>query len=114
MNRVYEQLWDLRHVYDDWDGYGAIAPNFQAITAAKSIIDSCQGKIVPTSTRPALDGGVLVVFDHGSKSAYFECKNSGLVYLIENEWPNQSTCAPISFTPIGIASALDQIIEYLQ
>ena len=67
---------------DNWDGYGAPAPNRVAIRAAQRVLDALkQAGLKPGGVVPSAEGGVGIFFSRDHCYADFECFNDGDVLV---------------------------------
>ena len=75
-------LDQMRRVHNNWDSYGAPAPNRVAIQAAQRVLDALQhAGLKPDRIVPSAEGGVGIVFFRGDRYADFECFNDGGVLI---------------------------------
>lgn len=77
--RLQSQLAELADLEDDWNGYGAKAPNQRALTAAAEALDILNDLDIrlPSRIVASADGGVSLVFLVPGGYVDIECFNEG-------------------------------------
>ena len=74
---LIHQVEVMRHLEDNWNGYGSQAPNDLAIQLAEHVVLSSAPKLAPTRVMASAQGGVAIYFVRGRKRGDIECLNTG-------------------------------------
>jgi hypothetical protein len=86
MAAVIDQLEAMRHLPENWDGYGGAPPSAEAIDAALTFLRYCQAQMaVPDPyVTPTRAGGVLLEWEQGPHQLEVEfdgAMSGSFVYL---------------------------------
>lgn len=111
-----KKLAELKALPDDWNGYGAVAPNETAIRNAWDIIYLIHEDEVgmePTNLLPSAEDGVGISFTRGTRRAIIECDNEGEMAAIIYERGKSSEAWPITGSLDDIRQTLDRINAFL-
>jgi hypothetical protein len=86
MNELVSKLMDMELLEDNWDSYGAAAPEKRCISrAVKFIVSNAQYALPFYFTAPGVNGEVLVELKNKSRSAeiFFNPDNTNELLLFE-------------------------------
>ncbi|GEM_PF-3875807 len=76
--KLFGRVNSLRNLQDDWNSYGAAAPNKRARFWARRVLDELVGlNFAPLTVTASSDEGVAIFFRSEGKRASIECLNSG-------------------------------------
>ncbi|MEX0716855.1 MAG: hypothetical protein WD066_09720 [Planctomycetaceae bacterium] len=112
---LFRTAGSLRFIGDDWDGFGAPAPNQGATTLAREALAHLGERNLPPSTISAtVEGGIGMVFRSGERFASLEILNDGelLVLLERDSHPNSSTI--FSASGADLVSVLDRLGNFIE
>lgn len=107
-----ENLRALESLSNDWNGYGAEAPNQIALENARAVLESLgQVDLQPSRIIPSAAGGVSLCFFRPMKYAEIECYNSGeSVAIIKDTRTNWRDIWDVE----SITQAVRKILEFLK
>jgi hypothetical protein len=74
---LMDKIEAMKHLSDDWNGYGSEKPSSFAVDAAMIILSSALGIRIPDRVGPSAQGGVGLFFYSGDRYADIECFNNG-------------------------------------
>ena len=104
----------LIKLQDDWDGYGAPAPNSQSADLAKSAIDIASAEGLSFDRlAPAGEGGIGLCFIRGEKYADIECLNDGEIFSALSDGHGHRDVIQVQATASGLKKATRRIGEFL-
>lgn len=107
-----KQLTQLSTLDDDWDSYGAEAPNQWAIYCAREILKNLSYEdFKPSSIDASVEGGVCISFQTISRYGDIECFNTGEVFAVISK--NGEDTEVWEITEFQIAPAIKRIQSYL-
>ncbi len=77
-------LSELSSVPDDWNGYGSPAPSAEAITTARTILNTLwTERLLPRRVLPSAEGGVALVFSSTNENrAVIETLNNNEAFIL--------------------------------
>lgn len=102
----------LSQLSNDWDSYGAEAPNGKATYwAGRVILELRDLGLAPDSILPSVEGGVGITFRRNGKYADIECFNTGAILAIKSDGSGQPSAWEIG--PGTIKDTLTTIRAYL-
>ena len=80
---AFKKLSRFATLEDDWDSYGAQAPNQGALDKARDVLRLLsEADFEPTSVDPSAEGGVCLSFHQDDRYGDIECFNSGEVLAV--------------------------------
>jgi hypothetical protein len=80
---AYKKLAQFTSLRDDWDSYGAEAPNPWSVDSTRSVLRILsEADFEPTSIDASAEGGVCLSFQHGDRYGDVECLNSGEILAV--------------------------------
>lgn len=83
MIEIYKKLKELEKYQDNWDSYGAPAPNQIAFDMAKKILDlSIAKNFISMRIAPSVEGGIALGYKNEDRYADFECFNDGDIVVM--------------------------------
>lgn len=84
------RLHDLAALPDNWNSYGAIAPNPKALAQAQNVLQQLSDlDFEPSRIDPSAENGVCLSFRAGNRYADIECFNSGDVLAVTSDGSGQ-------------------------
>jgi len=105
--RFFREVRALRRLEDDWDSYGAPAPNAAAVAHAEEVLGVlCELDLEPTSVGPCADGGVAITFARGVRTALFECFNTGEMVSGTSSGPGTTEVRDVTLDQCDLRSSL--------
>ncbi len=114
-DRFFSQLRDLRSLGNDWDSYGAPAPNGMALAQAEEVLHQLvELGMQPASVRACADGGVTVAFARGVVTALVECFNDGEIVSGVSRGPGQTTVCSVEPGVRNLRLALEEIRDHIE
>ena len=97
IQHLFLKLEQLGTLSDDWDSYGAEAPNQHAINIAKHFVEKLSSSgLFPDRIVPSVEGGIGLVFLKGSSYIDLEIFNDGDVLLGESHLERDSYVYEVS------------------
>lgn len=110
---AFKRLVELAQLQDNWDSYGAEAPEEAAIGRMRRIINRIQRyNLVPSSIDASAEGGVCVSFRHGEKYADIECFNNGEVLAVTSLNEGDAEVWEIADLDLDLERALEKLCEF--
>jgi hypothetical protein len=118
MSLVFEakkQLDELAQLGNDWDSYGAPAPNATAVRNATTILgrmrpfDLAIARIVPSA-----EGGVAICFAKADRYADLEAANDGGILGVRYVGMDRPVLIETNGSEASIDSALNEIREHIR
>lgn len=107
-----KKIRELSQLSNDWDSYGAEAPNGKATYWAWQILLELRGLgLAPSSVLPSVEGGVGITFRRDGKYADIECFNTGEILAIQSDGSGQPSAWEVE--PGAIKETLTTIRAYL-
>jgi hypothetical protein len=83
---LFRRIRSLGDLEDDWNSYGAAAPNTKARFWAHRVLEEMvRANIAPVSVSASSDEGVAIFFVRPGKRASIECLNSGEILGVLSE-----------------------------
>lgn len=114
LHEAEARIRSLAGMKDDWDGYGAPAPNGTAFVHLHRILDLMEPSDFHSATiLPSAEGGLGICFVHGNRYADIECLNDGEIIGVRYVGKEIPRLIDISGTRSSIRAALKQIREHL-
>jgi hypothetical protein len=112
-NRARVQgLVELRQ---NWDSYGAPAPNKRAAANAIRVLTLSQSvNLDPTGILASAEGGIGICFVSGDHYADIECSNEGEVLGVYYVGPQMPTLLETDATDASILAALRRIRDHIR
>lgn len=84
------RLHDLASLPDNWNSYGAVAPNPSALAQAQNVLQQLSDlDFEPSRIDPSAENGVCLSFRAGNRYADIECFNSGDVLAVTSDGSGQ-------------------------
>jgi hypothetical protein len=115
LSRFSRQLAALGGLGDNWDSYGAPAPNATAMAHAEDVLEVLwELDLEPTSVGPCADGGVAIAFTRGNRAALLECFNSGEITSGTSNGPGTTRVHDVMPDKQDLRSSLEEIRDYLE
>lgn len=109
------QFADLAKLRDDWNSYGAPAPNGQATSLARMVLDHARGmSIYPHAVVPSTEGGVTLVFSRDSRYGDIECFNDGEILALTSAPPLEPNVWPVAVDSADIQQALEHVSGFVE
>lgn len=109
-----DRLSALANLDDNWNSYGAPAPNQVARASARAILDSAREKALrPTAIVPSVEGGVVISFETGQRHADIESLNDGCVLAMTSEPPRDPHVWPVRNDSKDTEAALEEIQAFM-
>ena len=110
-----KQLTQLSTLDDDWDSYGAEAPNQWAINCAREVLKNLSSEdLKPSSIDASVEGGVCLSFQTKSHYGDIECFNSGEVFAVISKNGEDTEVWKIQDPLFRIAPAIKRIQSFIQ
>ena len=108
-----DQLYNLRSIPDNWNGYGSAAPNSIAIRYAQDILDILyENDFPPEKISPSSEEGVALFLKKGKIHTFIECYNDGNIIAIQYENSGPPKISDIGSSMTEIREALDYIFGF--
>lgn len=105
----------LSRLGQDWDSYGAEAPNAEAIGWAKKITRLADAVgIRPTAIVASAESGIGIAFKRDGRYADIEAFNAGDILALTSDGTGTPHVWTVERSDSGIAQALKAIRDYLQ
>lgn len=106
-------LWSLTQLQDNWDSYGAPAPNDQAATNAERVLRLLQYfELSIARVLPSAEGGIGICFAQHDSYADVECSNDGEIIGVRYVGAAAPTLIEINGTDDSIRAGLQTIREH--
>jgi hypothetical protein len=84
------RLHDVARLPDNWNSYGAVAPNATALANAQNFLhELSELDFEPSRIDPSAENGVCISFRAGNRYADIECFNSGDVLAVTSDGSGQ-------------------------
>lgn len=84
--KLFARIESIGNLQDDWNSYGAAAPNTKARFWARRVLDELVGlNFAPLTVSASSDEGVAIFFRSENKRASIECLNSGEILGVLSE-----------------------------
>lgn len=109
------KLDGMKNMKDDWNGYGSLAPNSQALLNARLVFEGLQQSenvLTPSLLAPSAENGVGISFMSAERRALIECYNTGRILMAEING-EKLNFVPIRADKQGIKRALERLYEFL-
>ena len=114
MAAAYKKLSRLVSLENDWDSYGAEAPNRVSIDAARNVLDVlAEVDFEPTSVDPSAEGGVCLSFRRGNRYGDIECFNSGEILAVTSSGGDDTRVWEIRGFDQHLETALSKIRTFV-
>jgi hypothetical protein len=95
--QLFRRIKNLAKISDNWNSYGAAAPNRTARFWARRILhELVQSNLEPIAVTASSDEGVALFFQRGTKQASIECLNTGEILAVVSEQTGAPQVWPIS------------------
>ena len=108
------RLADLGRLQNDWDSYGAPAPNAVALGTADRILKLMQpSDLLVAAIVPSAEGGVGFCFSAEDRYADIECSNDGDFLGVRYVGKETPTLIEINGTDRSIKEALEEIRKHI-
>lgn len=110
-----KQLNQLSKLEDDWDSYGAEAPNQWTINCAREVLKNLASEdLKPSSIDASVEGGVCLSFQSKSHYGDIECFNSGEVFAVTSKNGEDTEVWEIPYPLFQIVPVINHIQSFLQ
>ena len=109
-DELRSQLKSTEELSDDWDTYGAEAPNDRARILAATVLEKLEAKsLIPTVILPSVEGGIGVAFAEGETQAGIEIYNTG--EMVASIWTAvyRPTVWELTDSSVELEKAIDTI-----
>ncbi len=111
---LFDRVEALGKLGEDWNTYGAPAPNEEAIASARATLEAAHEKaLVPNEILPSVEGGVVVQFSTATGHADIESLNDGTMLAMTSSPPRDPRAWPVRNEPRAIEDALEEIREFV-
>lgn len=99
---------------DDWDSYGAPAPNYETVSLTRDLLAQARKQVLePITVVASAEGGIATYFMRGGGTCYIEHQNSGDSVLVMYSDDGPSTVVDLDELNRDNERALKMIREYL-
>lgn len=110
-----KQLNQLSKLKDDWDSYGAEAPNQWTINCAREVLKKLASEdFKPSNIDASVEGGVCLSFQSKSHYGDIECFNSGEVFAVTSKNGEDTEVWEIQYPLLQIVPVINRIQSFLQ
>src|SRR5262249_51747182 len=107
--KLFNRITSLSKLEDNWNSYGAAAPNRTALFWARGVLRMLyEANFVLRAVKASPDEGVGIIFLANDKQASIECLNTGDVFLIH------SLSGELQVRPLESREHVEQAIGELQ
>jgi hypothetical protein len=108
--KLFGRIESLGDLEDNWNSYGAKAPNKTALFWAHRVLQQLlRSNFAPRAVKPSPDSGVGIIFISETKQTTIECLNDGNIFVIASDSVGQPRVRPILQTPEHIKRAIEEI-----
>lgn len=116
MLKIFEtRLAQLRAVQENWDSYGAPAPNAASIESARHVLDLMDlNDLIPTQILPSAEGGIGICFVKGDRYADIECSNDGEILGVYYTGKEMPRLLETDSTDSSVKNAIQKIRDHLE
>jgi hypothetical protein len=112
---LFNRLEKMRSLGNNWDSYGAVAPNARAIFYAQEILSSLMHRdLHPDRVNPSVENGVTFSFSRGDRYADIECFNSGEVLAVTTDGVDEPDVWSVSVTKEEVSHTIERIRAFLK
>jgi hypothetical protein len=109
-----QQLDEMRHLPDNWNGYGSAPPNHVAIrNSLEALYLTLEMDFPPSQVVPSAQEGVGISFASGEKRAIIECFNDGDIVVIKYEGDSDPEVREIGGSREEIKDSLLFIYDFI-
>ena len=113
-SQLRDQIDKLSNLKDDWNSYGAEAPNPLSLQSARVVLDRAQEMaLLPDGVMPSVEGGVVLFFKLDDRTADIECFNDGDVLAMTSEPSQEPNVWPVRYQVNSIDEALGTLRAFL-
>jgi hypothetical protein len=107
---LFNRLEKMRSLRDDWNSYGAEAPNPRAIFYAQEILSSLMHRnLLPDRVNPSAENGITFSFRRGERYADIECFNSGEILAVTTDGNDEPEVWNVSLAKEEVHHTLERI-----
>jgi len=112
--KLFARLKSLQRLEDDWNSYGAAAPNRKALYWGHSVLAALfRVNLVPAAISASSDDGVGITFRESNRRAAIECLNSGEVLAVISNGTFGPYVWNVPTDPMEIKRAVEEIKSFL-
>lgn len=109
-----KKIDDLASLAQNWNSYGAEAPNSIAINAARGILERLIEKnFLPGKAVPSAENGVALVFTKNDRYADIECFNTGEIIAMLMDGKAVRGVFQLNFDNNEIDLTIEQLSNYI-
>ena len=113
-NALSDRRSALENLKDDWNSYGAPAPNEAALSSARAILESARDRaLLPDEIVPSVESGVLIYFTATERHADIESFNDGTLLAMTSHPPADPYIWPVRNESKDIQEALEEIRAFM-
>lgn len=113
--QAYKTLAKMRTLSQNWDSYGAPAPNAIAIEAARAVLSVLADTgFLPASIDPSAEGGVCIAFSRAKRYADLECFNTGEVLAVVSIGGDDTRVWPVRLDGLALIAACQEIRSFIE
>ncbi|MDZ4820638.1 MAG: hypothetical protein SGJ20_16865 [Planctomycetota bacterium] len=104
----------LKLLEDDWDSYGADAPNLQSIRTARIVLYvAAEMGFEPISIDASVEGGVCISWLNGDRYGDIESFNSEELFAVNSSPADPAKAWEVESTLAGLRTAIERIRAFL-
>lgn len=112
---LFHRLEGMRSLKNNWDSYGAQAPNARAIFYAQEILSSLAHRnLLPDRVNPSVEDGVTFSYRRGEHYADIEFFNSGEVLAATIDGGGEPDVWNVTMTNEEIGHTVERIRKFLK
>jgi hypothetical protein len=113
LSSARQHLWTLTSLQDNWDSYGAPAPNDRAAANAERVLRLLQYfELSIARVLPSAEGGIGICFIQNDSYADIECSNDGEIIGVRYVGAAAPTLIEIDGTDDSIRAGLQEVREH--
>jgi len=114
-NQNRRRVYALARLPQNWDSYGAPAPNGTSVANAILVLNLLESlNFDPTRILPSAEGGIGICFVQGDRYADIECSNEGEVLGIYYAGAQMPALLETDATGASISAALERIRNHIR
>jgi hypothetical protein len=111
---LQERLTQFSRLKDDWDTYGAPAPNGVAVALAERVLTAlADADSGPPSVDPSAEGGICLSLRSGDRYGDIECFNSGEVLAVTSKGGDETEVWEIPDIEQDLGAAVSRIQAFV-
>lgn len=112
--QAYKKLSRFASLTDDWDSYGAEAPNSISVDTARNVIGVLADEdFEPTSVDPSAEGGICISFQCTNRYGDVECFNSGEILAVTSVGGDETEVWDLRSLDPDLRNALSKIRTFV-